>query len=197
MDIRYAIHEGLSEEPLLPADIDFSEPPENYARSRERLPRTPQEHLEAARSALADGYKLHKNPMKTTWGRVGDAERHLGAITKKSKEFKEAARLMKEVEVRKESMEKVSSALARRLMIRQREMMADEFEFVYLAKGFDAHIYLSGPDKSCIKMECVSLCEAFVLKMVHETDLLLYFERAGFKKIILGDGEHFSWTHVF
>ena len=104
---------------------------------------------------------------------------------------------MNEVRTRMEGIEKVSSALTRRLMIKQREMVADEFEFLYLAKGFDARIALSGPDKSYLKMECLPLCEAFILKMVQDTDLLLYLERAGFKKVTLGDGEHFSWTHTF
>ena len=135
--------------------------------------------------------------MKTVWGRVFDAQRHLNAINERAKEYKEAQRLMKEVRSRIEEMEKVSLALARRLMIKQREMVADEFEFLYLAKGFDARIVLSGPDKSNLKMECPPLSEAFILKMVQDTDLLLYLERAGFKKVTLGDGEHFSWTHNF
>ncbi len=197
MDIRYVIHEGLTEEPVLPADIDLPEPRVNHVSTKERLPRSSQERLKAAKSALADGYKPHRNPMKTVWGRVGDAERHLIAITKKSREYKEARRLMREVQARRQVMEEIASAITRRLMIKQREMVADEFEFLYLARGYDAHIALSGPDKSQFRMECAPLNETFVLKIVHETDLLLYFERAGFKKITLGDGERFSWTHVF
>ena len=215
MEMPYVIHGRLSDDPLLPPEIELPDPqghriepiisadielPKPQARrvKSEQFPRrTPLEHLKEAKKALADGYKPNKNPMKTIWGRVYDAQRHLNAINERAKEYKEAQRLMNEVRSRMEEMEKVSSAIARRLMIKQREMVADEFEFLYLAKGFDARIVLSGPDKSYLKMECLPLCEAFILKMVQDTDLLLYLERAGFKKVTLGDGEHFSWTHNF
>ena len=215
MDIPYVIHGGLSDDPLLSPDIELPEPhghriepvlspdielpksqrhrikPEQFFRG------TPHEHLKEAKKALADGYKPNKNPMKSVWGRVFDAQRHLSAINQRSKEYKEARQLMNEVRIRIEGIEKVSSTLARRLMIKQREMVADEFEFLFLAKGFDARIALTGPDKSYLKMECPPLCEAFILKMVQDTDLLLYLERADFKKVTLGDGERFSWSHTF
>jgi hypothetical protein len=215
MDMPYVIHGRLSEDPLLSPEIELPEPhghriepilsPEielpqtqgHRVKPEQFFRRTPTEHLKEAKKALSDGYKLNKNPMKTVWGRVFDAQRHLNAINHRTKEYKEAQQLMNEVRSRMQGIEKVSSALARRLMIKQREMVADEFEFLYLAKGFDARIALSGPDKSYLKMECAPLCEAFILKMVQDTDLLLYLERAGFRKVTLGDGEHFSWTHNF
>jgi hypothetical protein len=33
--------------------------------------------------------------------------------------------------------------------------------------------------------------------MVQDTDFLVYLDRAGFKKVTLGDGEGFSWTYSF
>jgi len=215
MEMPYVIHGGLSDDPLLSQEIDLPDPqghriepvlspdielpkPQSHRIRTEQFFRgTPHEHLKEAKKALADGYKPNKNPLKASWGRVFDAQRHLGAINQRAKEYKEARQLMNEVRLRIQGIEKVSSALLRRLMMKQREMVADEFEFLYLAKGFDARIALSGPDKSYLKMECPPLCEAFILKMVQDTDLLLYLERAGFKKVTLGDGEHFSWTHNF
>jgi|WetSurMetagenome_2_1015567.scaffolds.fasta_scaffold135488_2 hypothetical protein len=215
MEMPYVIHGGLSDDPLLSpeielpelqghriepvisTDIELPKPRAHRVKPEQFFRGTPQEHLREAKKALADGYKPNRNPMKTVWGRVADAQRHLCAINERAKEYKEAQRLMKEVHSRMEEMEKVSSTLARRLMIKQREMVADEFEFLYLAKGFDARIALSGPDKSYLKMECPPLCESFILKIVQDTDLLLYLERAGFKKVTLGDGERFSWTHNF
>jgi hypothetical protein len=215
MEMPYVIHSGLSDDPLLPPEIELLDPqghgiepvftpdieypkPQGRRVKPEQLFRgTPKEHLQEARKALADGYKPNKNPIKTIWGRVSDARRHLSTINERAKEYKEAQQLMNEVRLRMEGIEKVSTALARRLMMKQREMVADEFEFLYLAKGFDARITLSGPDKSYLKMECPPLTEAFILKMVQDTDLLLYLERAGFRKVTLGDGEHFSWTHNF
>ncbi len=215
MDMRYVIHSGLSDDQLISPEIELPEPPEHpiepalspdielpkpqkqRVKQNQFFRRTPGEHLKEAKKALADGYKPHKNPMKTVWGRVFDAQRHLNAINQRSKEYKEARRLMKDVRLRVEGIEKISSVLTHRIMIKQREMVADEFEFLFLAKGFDAHIILTGPDKSYLKIESQPLCEAFILKIAHDTDLLLYLERADFKKVTLGDGERFTWSHTF
>jgi hypothetical protein len=202
MEMPYIIHGGLSDDTLLPLEElsdaeELSLPEIQRVMGEKFFQKTPREHLNAAKKALEDGYKLHKDPMKAAWGRVVDAQKHLNAINPKSKEYKEARRLMDEVLARMKAMEKVSAMLTKRLMIRQREMLVDELEFFYLAKGFDARISVSGPDKSCLKMECPPLSEVFILKMVQDTDFLVYLDRAGFKKVILGDGEGFSWTYSF
>jgi hypothetical protein len=197
MEMHYVIHGGLSDDSLLPTELELPEPQTHRPEPEPFFQRTSGEHLKEAKKALAEAYKPNKDPMKTTWGRVSDAQRHLKAIKAGSKEYKEAQQLMNEVLIRMKGMEKVSSILARRLMMRQREMLAYEFEFFYLAKGLDARIALSGPDKSHLRMECSPLSEASILKMVQDTDLLLYLERADFKKVTLGDGENFSWTHTF
>ena len=202
MEMPYIIHGGLSDDvTLLPLEHEITEEiiiPEMQRDMGEQFFRkTPREHLNAAKKALADGYKQHKDPTKAVWGRVVDAQRHLSVIDPKSKEYSEARHLMDEVVARMKAMEKVSAMLTKRLMIRQREMLVDELEFFYLAKGFDARISVSGPDKSCLKMECPPLSEVFILKMVQDTDFLVYLDRAGFKKVTLGDGEGFSWTYSF
>lgn len=202
MEMPYIIHGGLSDddtllplEHVLPEEIVVPEIPRDMGE--QFFHKTPREHLNAAKKALADGYKHHKDPTKAVWGRVVDAQRHLSAIDAKSKEYSEAMTLMDEVVSRMRAMEKVSAMLTKRLMIRQREMFVDELEFFYLAKGFDARISVSGPDKVCLKMECPPLSEVFILKMVQDTDFLVYLDRAGFKKVTLGDGEGFSWTYGF
>ncbi|HVN95243.1 MAG TPA: hypothetical protein VMT62_02340 [Syntrophorhabdaceae bacterium] len=177
-------HEILKAEPLPDAAEPF-------------LRRGPREHLKEAKKALADGYRPNRDPMKAAWGRVAQAERHLRAIDSRSKAYGEARSLMKVVATRKKAIEKVSAALAKRLMIRQREMLTDEFEFFYLSRGMDARIVLTGPEKAHLRMECPHLSEAFVHRMVNDTDFLVYLGRAGFVRVTLGDGEGFVWTYQF
>lgn len=196
MDVRFVIHDKFSDDSLLSEKMTFSELQFSEAQPECFLRKTPQEHLGEAKKALADGYKPHRNPMKTVWGRVSDACMHLNAINKRSKEYKEAQELMKEVQSRREGMEKVSSTLTHHLMIRQREMVGEEFEFYCLAKNLDARVVLIGPDKSHLKIECTLFTEAFIQKMAQDSDLLLHLERAGFKRITLGDGGHLGWTHT-
>ncbi len=94
-------------------------------------------------------------------------------------------------------MEAVSASLVERLMVRQREMLADEIEFLYLARGLDIRIALTGPDKSHLTIESAPLCEVFIARMVRDTEFIMLLERADFKKVTLGDGEGFVWNHSF
>jgi len=197
LDVRFVIHDELSDDSLLPEVVKLPELTSNRSQPERFLQKTPQEHLREARQALAEGFKPHKNPMKAIWGRVSDARIHLNAINKRSKEYKEAQELLKEVQSRMEEMEKVSLTLTRHLMIKQREMVGEEFEFYCLAKNLDARVVLTGSDKSHLRIECTLFGETFIQRMVQDSDLLLHLERAGFKKVTLGDGGHIVWTHTF
>jgi len=205
MEMPYSIHDRLLGDHLL-SPTDHLPPEEQELPEPVKLPRnvpaiiapkTPREQLNAAKKALADGYRRDRDPLRSSWGRVADAKRHLEAIDPKSKEYTAARPLIHEVEARLRSIEKASAVLAKRLMIRQREMLVDEFEFFYLAKGIDARVILSGTDKSCLKMECAPLSEVSIMKIVRDSDFLVYLETAGFRRVTLGDGESFVWTHDF
>jgi hypothetical protein len=58
---------------------------------------TSAQHLAAARKALADGYRPHKDPKKASWGEVGAARWHLKEIGPAAPEYREAQELLKEV----------------------------------------------------------------------------------------------------
>lgn len=201
MEIPDVILSDLLEDTILPIESEFRKDVaagQATCPAKKSIPlKTPREHLKAARKALADGYKPNKDPMKTNWGKVRDAQRYLSTITANDSECAEARALMEEVNFRLEEMDKVATIITKRIMIKQREMFTDEFEFYFLAKGIDAHILLNGADKSYLKIECTPFSEVSILKMVHETDFLVYLERAGFKRVVLTDGEAFSWAYNF
>jgi len=197
LDVRFVIHNEPSDDSLLPEEARLPELKSNVSQPERFLQKTPQEHLKEAKQALAEGFKPHKNPLKTIWGRVSVARLHLNAIKKRSKEYEEAQRLLEEVQSRTEGMEKASLALTHHLMIRQREMVGEEFELYCLAKNLDARIVLTGSDKSHLRIECTLFGETFIQRMVQDSDLLLHLEKAGFKKVTLGDGGHIVWSHSF
>ena len=155
---------------------------------------TASEHLNEARKALAEG-KPHKDPMKTSFGRVDDARKHLAAIKEGVLEYTEAQKLMKEVERREKEIKKVSEVVAKKIMIKQRERIAEEMERNYLSEGMDVHIRLSGPEKTIMKMEYVLFSRPLVYKIVNETDFLANLKKAGFQKVIFDDRYNYSWTY--
>ncbi len=150
-------------------------------------------NLEAARTALADGYRRDANPMKTAYGRVNDARRHLGEISPESPQHAAARDLMREVLLRERQMKTMCVNAAHDLMIRQREMLASELELHYANRGIPVDIDLRGPDKTCIRMFCPLFCAASVEKLAHESNLFVYLKEAGFEVVVLGDGDEYSW----
>jgi len=157
----------------------------------------PAEHLNEARNALADGYKLNADPTKTVWGRIGDARKHLGAIMPESSQYIMAQGLIHKVTLREKHVKYVCANVANQLMIKQREMLAKELEQYYQNKGILIDIELGGPDKASIKLMCPLFCETSIDRIVDETMFFTYLKKAGFNKVVLGDNEGNVWAYHF
>jgi hypothetical protein len=157
----------------------------------------PSEHLDEARNALADGYKLNADPTKTVWGRVNDAKKHLGAIKAGSSQYITAQGLMHKAILREKHIKYVCANVANQLMIKQREMLANELEQYYLSKGIFIDIELGGPDKASIKLMCPLFRETSIDRIVDETNFFAHLKKAGFNKVVLGDNEGNVWAYSF
>ncbi len=153
------------------------------------------QHFDEARKALADGYRVDSNPVKTVWGRIGDARMHLGAIEPGSSQYIPAQRLMRETLSRERQMENVSVHVTNELMIRQREMMASELEEYYVGRGILVEVELSGSDKTCIRLISAAFCETAIDRIANKTSFFSHLREAGFKKVILGDHEENAWAY--
>jgi len=164
--------------------------------TRESIPHmSPAQHFDEAKNALADGYKIDVNPAKTVWGRVGSAQMHLKAIEPVSSQYVPAQHLMREVRSRKRQLKNMSMHVTHELMVKQREMMASEFEQYYVSKGIIVEVELSGPDKTCISLLSSLFNKASVDRIVNRSNLFTYLTEAGFKRVILGNNEENVWTY--
>jgi hypothetical protein len=157
----------------------------------------PSEHLDEARNALADGYKLNADPAKTVWGRVSDAKKHLGAIQAGSSQYIAAQGLMNKANSREKHIKYICNNVANQLMVKQREMLANELEQYYLNRGMFVDIELGGPDKASIKLMCPLFRETSIDRIVDETNFFAHLKNAGFNKVVLGDNEGNVWTYRF
>lgn len=153
------------------------------------------EHLDEARKALADGYRPDTNLMKAVWGRVSDARRHLEAIRPGSPAYVAVRRLMNEVHLRERKIEIVCVGITNHLMIKQREILADELEQYYLSRGMLVNVELSGPDKTFLRLVCPLLGETSIERILYDTNFLAHLGKAGFQKVILGDSETYTRTY--
>jgi len=149
-------------------------------------------HLNEAQKALTEGYKPDKDIMKTVWGRVSEARRHLEAIGPESPAYIVARGLMNEVCLRERRIEIVCIDIAHQLMIKQREILADELGQYYLGRGILADIKLIGPDKTFLQLECPLLCETSVERIIDDTNFLEHLKRAGFRKVMLSNNEGYT-----
>ena len=149
---------------------------------------SPAEHLSQAKKALADNYKPHKDPMKTTWGRVSDARRHLEAVPLDAKEHAEAQKLLGEVRKRESEIERLAKIGARRLVVEQMERKM-------LSEGHNFKFTISGPEKTVLTVKYVLMSRPLVYKLTNESDFLSNMREAGFKKVVFTDGYYESWTY--
>lgn len=175
-------------------------PVESSGKTEKRAPfsrMSPAQHLDEARRALEDGYKLDVDPVKTVWGRIDDARRHLGAIEPESSQYIAARGLMHKALLRKKHVEKVCVNVANQLMVKQREMLAAELEQYYVNRGIFVDIELSGMDKTCMKLGCSFFCEVSVDRIADETNFFALLRKAGFKRVVLGDNDENVWTYSF
>jgi hypothetical protein len=155
-----------------------------------------EEHLNEARRALDDGYRLDSDPTKTVWGRVGDARRHLDAMEPESGVHAAAKDLRRRTQLRERHMEHVCADMTNRLMIRQREMVAAEMEQYYTTRGILVDIELSGQDKQFMRLACSLFREASVERIVDETRFLSHLKKAGFRRLVFDDTEENVWTYT-
>jgi hypothetical protein len=159
------------------------------------LPMSPAEHLIEAKNALADGYRVDTNPVKSVWGRIGDARIHLTAIEPGSSQYVLAQRLLRETHSRERQIENVCMHVTNQLMVKQREMMANELEQYYITKGILVEIELSGTDKTTIKLLSSAFCEVTIDRIADKTNFFAHLKEAGFKRVILGDHEENVWSY--
>ena len=147
---------------------------------------SPVQHLNEAKKALSE-WKPNKDPMKTYWGRVAEAQEHLVAIPKHSPEWKTAQPLVKELDRR-------NSEISRLAAIGARQMLAELVERNYLDKGMDVSIELRRPDKTEIRMKYVLFSRPLVHQLTRDSSFVAGLREAGFKKIVFTDGYDQTWS---
>lgn len=85
--------------------------------------------------------------------------------------------------------------VTRQLMVKQREMMASEFEQYYINKSLPIEVELSGPDKKYISLLSVLFCIDTVSRIAEKTNLFYCLREAGFEKVALGNSDEKSWVY--
>lgn len=133
---------------------------------------TSPEHLTEARKSL-DFWQS---------GRLDYARRHLDAIKPNTPEWREAERLKSEVERLEAKRAKALDMAIEQSMVSQREAFAVKCEEIYLDKGWDVHVRLSGPSKTTFRMEYVLLSRPMVYQITNKSTFLNDLRNLGFKK---------------
>jgi hypothetical protein len=147
------------------------------------------EHLKEARNALEDGYRIDADPMKTVWGRLNDAKRHLMAIGPQAPQYSAAKGLTDEVNLRKKQMRDACASAVNEHMVSQRETMVNELEHYFVNKGIYVEIELNGIDKKTLRV-CSSVFRATSInKIADETAFFSHLKRVGFTSIAFDNNE--------
>lgn len=95
--------------------------------------------------------------------------------------------------------EKINATLARIEKVRiendasGRKSFSENLDTTFLKAGRDVHISVSGPKNTILRINYVLLNRPAVYQIQNETDFLERAWRAGFKRVILGDGYTSAW----
>ena len=151
---------------------------------------TTDQHLSGAKRALETDYQPNKDPMKTKWGHIAEAEDHLKAIKYYDNEQQkaDADKLMKEIERRKREIEKVAKLVAKKIMVQQREDIGKKMDKVFLDQGMDVEVILEGNEKDILTLKYVLWSRPLVYKFTNGGDMsdgsfLSNLKKAGFKRV--------------
>ena len=147
---------------------------------------TPAEHVAEAKNAL-DEWQPHKDPMRTIWGRVADAEKHLNALPAEDQQRPDVLKLKREVDRRNKEIERLSKIAAR-------EVFAKQLERTYLDKGLDVYVSLEGPEKTTLTLKFALFSRPLVHQFANDAHAIAALRQAGFKKVRLTDGYNQAWT---
>jgi len=151
-------------------------------------------HLSEAKKALAEA-QFNKDPMKTSYGRVSDARKHLEAIQAGTPEYPEAQKLIKEVERREREIEKTSKIVALQIATKQREAFAQQYEKELLSKGMDVEVSVRGKYNTTIHLKYVLFSRPLIYKLTNETSFFENLRQRGFGKVVFDDGYRYTWTY--
>lgn len=150
---------------------------------------SPAEHLIEAKNALEDGYKIDSDPIKTVWGRLNDAKRHLMAIDSHASQYSAAKQLAGEVTLRKRQMQDACANAVHQHMINQREILANELDQYFASKGIYVEIELNGSDKSSLRVSSWVFRKASINKIADDTAFFSHLKRAGFTRIVFDNSD--------
>jgi hypothetical protein len=154
---------------------------------------SPSEHLAEAQKAL-DEWKPNKDPMKTSWGRVNDAKKHLMAIPQNTPESAKKEKLLKEVLRREKEIQKAAKIVAEKVMIQQRKDFAKKYEMSLLDKGMDTAVSTLGKNYSILQIKWVLMNRPLVYKFINDEAAMSNLKKMGFKRIVFTDGYNKTWT---
>lgn len=159
---------------------------------------TPGAHLKEAFEALAAGNPKEKDIKKRTYGRLGDARRHLEALRRQLAKYDaEAKKLLQEVEDREKDLKKYKEVMqkaVRETGINKREALVKELDRDFLSKGFDVKIQMDGADKTTLKMDCVLFNRPMVFALIDKSDFLQNLRNAGFEEVVFSNKQiKFTW----
>jgi hypothetical protein len=147
------------------------------------------DHLREARNALMDGHKIDTNPIRTVWGRLNDAKRHLRAIDSQASQFAAARGLANEILLRQRQMKDACINVVHQHMVKQREILANELEQYFITKGIYVEIELSGSGKTSLRVSSAVFREASINRIADETGFFSHLKRVGFTSMIFENNE--------
>jgi hypothetical protein len=146
------------------------------------LPKTPDEYLKEAK------HQLSMKNADRPYGDIYHAAYLLSFVPKDAPEYKEAHRLLKQIEQWKE---KDLAALRQKEAKDKkalRQLYAPSLETQFLEKGYDISVKVTGKDDALLTLRYVMFSRPMIYNLTKDGSLFKTWRDMGFSKVIFNDG---------
>jgi hypothetical protein len=148
--------------------------------------KTSAEHLAEGKRILAQVGYAKPDEAGDLWRVRAGAEREFRAIQKGAKEYKEAQRVLAEME-RTEKDAKLQSGRA------ERRAFAVTYERSLLGQGIDAHVTVSGKYDDVLNVKYILVSRPMAYQLSQSEEFIGGLRKLGFSRVNLEDGYDSSW----
>lgn len=149
---------------------------------------SPAEHLAEAKKEMNDPYCKYG---------CEAARQRLSAIPANAKEHKEARKLSAALDERRKRGEVAQKRLEEIADAARRKSFARHAEEGLLSKGYDASVWVGGPENRTLRVTYVLMSRPLVYQLTNEHGFLELAEAQGFRKVIFADGYNWRWWYTY
>lgn len=153
---------------------------------------TPKEHMEKAQEIYKE-VSSKKKVEDINSAKIEELYGHLNYITSENEDYAESLKIRENLVPIQKKIDAYMMKVAEKLQMSQREILAQQFEQIFLDQGMDIYVTIKGKNKDILNMKYILCSRPFIHQFNKEEKLLVGLSKGGFKRIQCETGYGEKW----